>query len=135
MCAKQRFSPHICSDIHLTHSFLQQQCHQCCWFCLPEQRRAPDNVNRSIYLTECNFTGNVENDAGGALGLFRWPVELDDTPVIVKMENCVISDNSIYHHFFGQRIFFGIGIIYTVGVHITFCGTTTITKNFGTQPY
>ena len=133
LCVQNNNSLPISAQISIQRTnFFNNSATNAAGFAYQSRGEFPDNVNRTVYLTECNFTGNVANDTGGALGLFRWPVELDDTPVIMKMENCVISSNSIYHHFSGQSISFGIGIIYTVGVHITFCGTTTIESNYGT---
>ena len=97
----------------------------------------PFPTNYTVQLSECNFTNNTANDTGGAFGFYRSSsdYDIDDKPITVQMENCLVQDNSIYHRFTGRSIVLGIGVIYTEGVNIAFSGTTPgthIEHNYGT---
>ncbi len=83
-----------------------------------------------LIITNSNFTENVANVSGAAVGLTAWNNEIGGYPTYANITDCAFVGNSI-HYEVDKTNAYGIGVVFTEGVMLR-VANSKFSRNFGT---
>lgn len=81
-------------------------------------------------ITRCNFTRNIANFSGAAIGMATWPNEIGGYPTTCTFTNCIFDSNRIFV-MFGVSSVYGLGSIFSEGIPLFFSGSNHFLSNQG----